>query len=306
MRDVRGVFAGFFAARRRRGGRAWSCSSPARGGWAIPSGPGPRSRPGCAALDRRGRRRRRDRVRSRSTQLFELFHRLFFPAGSFTFDPRTDRLVQLFPFDFWSETTIVLGVVIVVLAALVWLVARRLAAAAARRRTTPRQRSPPPRRADRRPPGERRADRPDPRVRDPPPPLVAVHRRDRHRHRRRPPRRLPAGDLDPPLTWVDRAGRLDRVHADGDRPRAGPRRRRPPRRGAEARCSSSTSSARRRRSTSIASSPRAEAAIAVAGPLASLRPRRPRRRRSPSDRCPSARLAGPIADVLHRSSGRST
>jgi integral membrane protein (TIGR01906 family) len=49
--------------------------------------------------------------------LFELFHTLFFPAGSFTFDPRTDHLVQLFPFDFWSETTIVLGVVIVVIAA---------------------------------------------------------------------------------------------------------------------------------------------------------------------------------------------
>ena len=51
--------------------------------------------------------------------LFELFHTLFFPAGSFTFDPRTDRLVQLFPFDFWSETTIVLGAVIVVAAAVV-------------------------------------------------------------------------------------------------------------------------------------------------------------------------------------------
>ena len=40
--------------------------------------------------------------------------------------PRTDRLVQLFPFDFWSETTIVLGVAILALGAVVWLVARRL------------------------------------------------------------------------------------------------------------------------------------------------------------------------------------
>jgi integral membrane protein (TIGR01906 family) len=63
--------------------------------------------------------------------LFELFHTLFFPAGSFTFDPRTDRLVQLFPFDFWSETTIVLGVVIVVIAAVVAVVAGRRARASA-------------------------------------------------------------------------------------------------------------------------------------------------------------------------------
>ena len=57
---------------------------------------------------------------------FELFHELFFPGGSYTFDPRTDKLVQLFPFDFWSETTIVLGVVIVILAVVVaWLAGRR-------------------------------------------------------------------------------------------------------------------------------------------------------------------------------------
>ncbi len=59
--------------------------------------------------------------------VFEIFHRLFFPAGSFTFDPRTDHLVQLFPFDFWSETTIVLGVAIVVIAGLLALSAGRLA-----------------------------------------------------------------------------------------------------------------------------------------------------------------------------------
>ena len=59
--------------------------------------------------------------------VFEIFHELFFPAGSFTFDPRTDHLVQLFPFDFWSETTIVLGGVIVVAAALISVGAGRLA-----------------------------------------------------------------------------------------------------------------------------------------------------------------------------------
>ena len=62
---------------------------------------------------------------------FELFHRLFFPGGSYTFDPRTDRLVQLFPFEFWSETTIVLGAVIVGLAIVVAVVAGRLARRAA-------------------------------------------------------------------------------------------------------------------------------------------------------------------------------
>lgn len=48
--------------------------------------------------------------------LFELFHRLLFPAGSYTFDPATQRLVQLFPFQFWQETAIAVGVVIIVLA----------------------------------------------------------------------------------------------------------------------------------------------------------------------------------------------
>lgn len=56
---------------------------------------------------------------------FEIFHRLFFTGGSYTFDPRTDRLVQLFPFQFWSETTIVLGGLIVVLAVITFVVASR-------------------------------------------------------------------------------------------------------------------------------------------------------------------------------------
>jgi integral membrane protein (TIGR01906 family) len=64
---------------------------------------------------------------------FELFHRLFFPAGSYLFDPARDRLVQLFPFDFWSETTIVLGGLILVIAVVVALAAGRLAGGAERR-----------------------------------------------------------------------------------------------------------------------------------------------------------------------------
>jgi integral membrane protein (TIGR01906 family) len=46
--------------------------------------------------------------------LFETFHQVLFPAGSYDFDPATERLVQLFPFQFWQETAIVVGAVILV------------------------------------------------------------------------------------------------------------------------------------------------------------------------------------------------
>jgi integral membrane protein (TIGR01906 family) len=129
MRDVRGVFAGFYllagvaavtliglAAGARRMGhmtRAWSAiRSGLRGLIVAIVIAGAIS---ALAFD----------------TVFEIFHRLFFPAGSFTFDPRTDHLVQLFPFDFWSETTIVLGGVIVALAAAGSIAAGRLAKRAA-------------------------------------------------------------------------------------------------------------------------------------------------------------------------------
>ena len=125
MRDVRGVFGGFFmlagiaaltlivlsAGARRMGhaARAWSAISSAMR-WLV-VGIVVVGVVASVAFD----------------ALFEIFHQLFFPAGSFTFDPRTDHLVQLFPFDFWSETTILLGVVIVGLAVVVSVVAGRLA-----------------------------------------------------------------------------------------------------------------------------------------------------------------------------------
>jgi len=60
--------------------------------------------------------------------MFEAFHELFFPAGTFTFDPATSKLVQLFPDRFWSETTLAVGAVGLVAALAVTLVAvRRLA-----------------------------------------------------------------------------------------------------------------------------------------------------------------------------------
>ena len=128
MRDVRGVFAAFFGltviaavglavlfAIARRSGhpqRAWSAISTGMRGLIV--GIVVVGVVAAVAFD----------------QLFEIFHELFFPAGSFTFDPRTDHLVQLFPFDFWSETTIVVGVVIVILAAVVSVVTGRRARAA--------------------------------------------------------------------------------------------------------------------------------------------------------------------------------
>jgi integral membrane protein (TIGR01906 family) len=51
---------------------------------------------------------------------FDLFHRLFFAGGSYTFDPSTERLVQLFPGQFWWETSIALAVVALLLSAAVW------------------------------------------------------------------------------------------------------------------------------------------------------------------------------------------
>jgi integral membrane protein (TIGR01906 family) len=60
--------------------------------------------------------------------LFDVFHRLFFAGGTYTFDPLTERLVQLCPFAFWQETTIAVGVLIAALSALVWWVTSRRAA----------------------------------------------------------------------------------------------------------------------------------------------------------------------------------
>ena len=63
---------------------------------------------------------------------FDMFHRLLFPGGSYTFDPGQERLVQLFPEDFWSETSIALAVVLLILSIVVtWVALRRAAGDAA-------------------------------------------------------------------------------------------------------------------------------------------------------------------------------
>ncbi|MFL5687578.1 MAG: TIGR01906 family membrane protein [Chloroflexota bacterium] len=60
-------------------------------------------------------------------QLFSVFHEIFFPAGSYLFDPTTDRLVQLFPFAFWDETALVVGTVIIAMSLVVAFVSGRRA-----------------------------------------------------------------------------------------------------------------------------------------------------------------------------------
>lgn len=121
MRDVRGVFAGFaalagaavvalaaFYVMARRGGRPERWWSAVRAGaiglvGAILVG-------GVITI-------------FAFEAALEIFHRLFFASGSYLFDPATDRMVQLFPLAFWSETTMALGTVIVALAAIVTVIA---------------------------------------------------------------------------------------------------------------------------------------------------------------------------------------
>jgi integral membrane protein (TIGR01906 family) len=120
MRDVRGVFIGFFATA------------------ALTA---------AAALAIAARRRGRDRARTWGAVrggalaliaalvvggivsfvafdiMFATFHSIFFAGGTYTFDPATERLVQLFPFQFWQETAIVVGAVCIVVAGIVAVVA---------------------------------------------------------------------------------------------------------------------------------------------------------------------------------------
>jgi len=136
MRDVRGVFAGFglvallaaaglviaigLARRMGHPERAWSAVRNGARGLAI--GVVIAGVVAFFAFD----------------AAFEVFHRLFFAGGSYTFDPGTDRLVQLFPFAFWSETTMAVGAVIIAISIAVTLIAgRRTARSAAPAETTP-------------------------------------------------------------------------------------------------------------------------------------------------------------------------
>jgi integral membrane protein (TIGR01906 family) len=60
-------------------------------------------------------------------ELFTLFHMVFFPGGNWSFDPATQRLVQLYPFAFWQIAAGALGALLVVLGLATWWLGRRLA-----------------------------------------------------------------------------------------------------------------------------------------------------------------------------------
>lgn len=59
--------------------------------------------------------------------VFTLFHEIFFPAGNYSFDPATQRLVQLYPFRFWQITAGALAILVFLLALAAWLVGRQRA-----------------------------------------------------------------------------------------------------------------------------------------------------------------------------------
>lgn len=128
MRDVRGVFQGFFAL---------VVVSVAVIGWSFRRARGADARAGAWRGVRSGARGLAIALVVAGAfavfafdAAFEVFHRLFFNAGSYTFDPRSDRLVQLFPEQFWSETTIAVGAVAILVSVLTARRASRRAGAA--------------------------------------------------------------------------------------------------------------------------------------------------------------------------------
>lgn len=122
MRDVRGVFVGFFAI--AIVAAATAASLAARRGGADRPAAWRAVRVGAlgliAVLVVAG-----VVALVAFDALFETFHRIFFPGGSYDFDPSTERLVQLFPFAFWQETAVAVGAVAIVAAAVVAVIARR-------------------------------------------------------------------------------------------------------------------------------------------------------------------------------------
>ncbi len=56
--------------------------------------------------------------------LFTLFHQVFFPGGNWSFDPSSQRLVQLYPFGFWQIAAGALGVLVFLLGLGAWLLGR--------------------------------------------------------------------------------------------------------------------------------------------------------------------------------------
>ena len=53
-------------------------------------------------------------------QVFIVFHYIGFPQGNWVFDPRTEYLVQVFPFGFWRDITLLIGAFTLLGAAVLW------------------------------------------------------------------------------------------------------------------------------------------------------------------------------------------
>lgn len=74
-------------------------------------------------------------------QVFIVFHYIGFPQGNWVFDPRTEYLVQVFPFGFWRDITLLIGVFILLGAVVLWGVGGALRRYGSRERP-PAQESP--------------------------------------------------------------------------------------------------------------------------------------------------------------------
>ncbi len=68
--------------------------------------------------------------------LFTLFHQVFFPGGNWSFDPSTQRLVQLYPFRFWQIAAASLGTLIFIIGLSTWLLGRWASTRAAHESTS--------------------------------------------------------------------------------------------------------------------------------------------------------------------------
>ena len=200
MRDVRGVFAGFGLP------RSWLASvwSPLVAGARRLGHPERAWRRSArdARAGRGDRRRRRSSRASRSTPRSRSSIGCSSPGARTPSTPATDRLVQLFPYAFWSETTMAVGVVIVVLATRPSWSPRAAGPGRSPRCAGSRaiRAAPDPRRRD-----DRRPRRAALRHRDSPAARLDVHRRDRDGHRRRPARRR-SSRADPTAPLAHRRG----------------------------------------------------------------------------------------------------
>jgi integral membrane protein (TIGR01906 family) len=122
LRDVRLVLGGFVLVALLAGGllaislaRGWNDRSTwaavARGGLGLAVGMAVVGAVAVIAFD----------------AVFEVFHRILFAGGNWSFDPTSQRLVQLYPLSFWQLAAAGLGVLTIGGGLLTWAIARRRA-----------------------------------------------------------------------------------------------------------------------------------------------------------------------------------